>query len=193
MSLFGRTDPAVFEREIAPLERQVYFTCLSLMGNKEDAEDCAQEAMLKAYKSFHTFRGQSKLSTWLFTLVTRVCLDSLRKRKEVFSLDALLEEGYEPVSEDVEAYQLLEASERKALLNQALKEVPPDFRLVLVMVDLQNLSYQDAAQVLSLPEGTVKSRLYRGRKILRSLLLKNRELFTDEPRHNGERRETHEP
>ena len=191
MSLFKRADPKAFEQTILPLERQVYFTCLQLMGNKEDAEDCAQEALLKAYRKFDSFKGQSKFSTWLYTLVTRVCLDALRRRKEVFSLVAMFDEGYEPPSEQAEAYLLLEEKERKRLLQLALKEVPADFRMAVVLVDLQGLSYQEAAQVLTLPEGTVKSRLYRGRKILQASLLKNRELFTDARRLNDERRESH--
>lgn len=191
MSLFKRADPEKFEQMILPLERQVYFTCLQIMGNREDAEDCAQEALLKAYRNFSSFKGQSKFSTWLYTLVSRVCLDALRRRREVFSLDEMLEEGYEPSSGEAEAYLKLEEKERKALLHQALREVPPDFRLPLVMIDLQGLSYQETAGILSLPEGTVKSRLYRARKMLQGLLIKNRELFQPEPRLNDERRERH--
>lgn len=191
MSLFKRADPEKFEQLILPLEKKVYFTCLQLMGNREDAEDCAQEALLKAYRNFSSFKGQSKFSTWLYTVVTRVCLDALRRRKEVFSLDEMLEEGYEPSSGEAEAYLKLEEKERKALLQEALREIPPDFRLALVMIDLQGLSYQETAGILSLPEGTVKSRLYRARKMLQGLLMKNRELFLSEPRLNDERRERH--
>lgn len=191
MSLFKRADPEVFERLILPLERQVYFTCLQFMGRREDAEDCAQEALLKAYRNFASFKGQSKFSTWLYTLVARVCLDALRRRREVFSLEEMLEEGYEPSSGEAEAYLKLEEKERKALLEEALRRVPPDFRAPLILIDLQGLTYQETARILSLPEGTVKSRLYRGRKMLQGLLIKNRELFLPEPRLNDERRERH--
>ena len=76
MSIF-RKDADAFEQAVAPYERQVYFTCLRMMGNRQDAEDCAQEAMLKAYKNFSSFRGDSKLSTWLYTIATRCCTVTL--------------------------------------------------------------------------------------------------------------------
>lgn len=181
-----------FEEMLAPLERQVYFTCLGMMGNREDAEDCAQEALLKAYHRIDSFRKEAKFSTWLYTLVSRVCLDALRKRKEVYSLDALREEGFEPVSGEAEQYMQLEAKERKAALRGAIAQLPPDFRAALVLVDLQGLSYQEAALALEVPEGTLKSRVSRARNGLYRLLLSQRELFTGSPRQNDVRRERHE-
>ena len=83
------TNAQAFEAAVAPYERQVYFTCLRIMGNPQDAEDCAQEAMLKAYHAFAGFRGDSKASTWLYTIATRCCMDALRRRREVVSLDSL--------------------------------------------------------------------------------------------------------
>lgn len=189
MSLWSKSKAEDFERLVAPLERQVYFTCLGIMGKKEDAEDCAQEAMLKAYRKLHTFKGEAKLTTWLYAIATRVCLDALRKRRELLSLEALQGDGFEPGTDAEEAYLKLEDSQRKALLRQAIAQLPGDFRTALVLVDLQGLSYQEAAQVLDVPEGTVKSRISRARKALQKILLKNRELFSDPPRPNDERRD----
>lgn len=180
---------ARFEALAAPLERKVYFTCLRMMGNREDAEDCLQEAMLRAYQRFDSFRGQSLFSTWLYTLTTRVCLDALRKRRDQVSLDALYEEGYEPATEDAQAFLRLVETERKAALAQALTCLPVDFRAALVLVDLQGLPYQEAALALEIKEGTLKSRVSRARAALYKLLLENRELFTETPRLNDERRE----
>lgn len=192
MSLDTGSRAARFERLVAPHERQVYFTCLSFMGNREDAEDCAQEALLKAYRKMDSFKGESLFSTWLYTLVSRVCLDALRKRREVLSLDVLREEGYEPADEDAEAFLQLEQKERKAAVRQALRQLPVDFRAALILVDLQGLPYQEAASALGVPEGTLKSRVNRGRKALYRLLIGSRELLGDESRLNGERREAHE-
>ena len=181
-------DARRFEELVIPLERKVYFTCLHLMRNREDAEDCAQEALLKAYRSFHTFKEQSAFSTWLYTITTRVCLDALRRRREVFSLDLLREEGFEIPTDEAENYLRLEEQERKAALNAGIGELPPDFRAALVLVDLQGLPYQEAAQALGVPEGTVKSRVSRARKALYNILLNKRELFDQPERLNGERR-----
>lgn len=183
---------ARFEALAAPLERQVYFTCLGMMGNPQDAEDAAQEAMLKAFRGFSGFRGDAKFSTWMYSIATRTCLDLLRKRREIYSLDLLLEEGAEPVDEGPDAYSILEARERKAALKTAIAKLPPEFRAALVLTDLQGLPYQEAAQVLDIPLGTVKSRVNRARNALRSMLAEHGELFGTGVRHTGERRETHE-
>ena len=177
-----------FMQLVSPLEKKVYFTCLRMMGNREDAEDCAQEALLKAYGAFSTFRGEARFSTWLYTLVMRTCLDALRRRKDDVSLDALREEGYEPAGEAAEAYLKLEQEERRAALIAALNTLPADFRAVMVLLDLQGLTCREAARVLDIPEGTVKSRASRARRALYRELSNNRELFADELRHNDERR-----
>ena len=187
-----RADAQRFMDLVAPLERKVYFTCLHLMTNREDAEDCAQDALQKAYERFHTFRGDSLFSTWLYTLTTRVCMDALRKRREIYSLDLLLEEGFEVSSDEAELYLQLEEKERKAALREGIKQLPPDFRAALVLVDLQGLPYQEAALALDVPEGTVKSRVNRARKALYKILLENRELFLGDARLNDERRERNE-
>lgn len=177
-----------FMQLVSPLEKKVYFTCLRMMGNREDAEDCAQEALLKAYGAFSTFRGEARFSTWLYTLVMRTCLDALRRRKDDVSLDALREEGYEPAGEAAEAYLKLEQEERRAALIAALNTLPADFRAVMVLLDLQGLTCREVARVLDVPEGTVKSRASRARRALYRELSNNRELFADELRHNDERR-----
>ena len=127
-----------FMQLVAPLEKKVYFTCLRMMGNREDAEDCAQEALLKAYGAFSTFRGEARFSTWLYTLMMRTCLDALRRRKDDVSLDALREEGYEPAGEAAEAYLKLEQEERRAALIAALNTLPADFRADLFFLTTPN-------------------------------------------------------
>lgn len=189
MAAKPRADAQRFEELVLPLEKKVYFTCLHLMRNREDAEDCAQEALMKAFRSFHTFREQSSFSTWLYTITTRVCLDALRRRREVYSLDLMREEGFEIPSDGAEMYLQLEEAERKAALSSGIQELPPDFRAALVLADLQGLPYQEAAQALGVPEGTVKSRVSRARKALYRILLSKRELFEQPERLNGERRE----
>ncbi len=177
-----------FEQLAAPLEKQVYFTCLNMMGNHEDAEDCAQEAMLRAFRRLDSFRGASKFSTWLYAIAVHVCLDELRKRKTTYSLELLRESGWDVPDTAPELYEQMETKERRRKLRDAISLLPPEFRAPQVLVDLQGLSYQEAAQALGLPLGTVKSRVSRARQALMKTLLDNGELFGHEDRLNDERR-----
>lgn len=189
MTVF-ETKEARFERLAAPFERQVYFICLRMMGAREDAEDCAQESMLKAWRSFDRFRGDSKVSTWLYTIATRACLDALKRRGDPISLDALRDDGWEAADEGPSPYLQMEESERKRLLEAAIARLGPQQRAALVLCDLQGLSYQEAAEAMECPIGTVRSRLGRARAQLKQLLTNEGELFTGHGSHNVERRET---
>lgn len=177
-----------FEDLVAPCERQVYFTCLGMMGNEQDAQDCAQETLLKAYRGFVDFRKDSKVSTWLYTIATHCCTDALRRRHETISLEQLQDEGFDPPGDAPSPYLELEASERRRLLREALQQLPYEHRQPIVLCDLQGLSYEEAAQALALPLGTVKSRLNRARAALKSILSKNAELFLLKTRPTDERR-----
>lgn len=181
-----------FIRMVSPHERQLYFLCYHMMGNQQDAEDCAQEAMLKAFQGFDRFRGDSKVSTWLYTIATRACTDLLRKRRELVSLDSLREEGFEAVSEEPSPYLELESGERKRLLQQAIAGLPAQQRQAVVLCDLNGLSYEETAAALDCPVGTVRSRLSRGRQELKRQLSQKGELFVEQVRPNVERRENHE-
>jgi len=183
---------AAFEALALPLERQVYYVCLNMMGGREDAQDCAQEAMLKAYQAFPRFEGRSKFSTWLYRIATNVCLDALRGRRETVSLEVMRESGWEVPDGAPEAYERLEESERRYLIKQALSELTPDYRAAMMLVDLNGLGYQEAAEVLEVPLGTVKSRISRARDAMLKILSRQPELFPDSERHKDERREHHE-
>ena len=90
-----RSSAAAFEQLVAPYEKQVYYLCLRMMGNAHDAQDCAQDAMLRAFRAFHSFRGEAKVSTWLYTIAHRACVDALRARKPQVSLNTLQEQGWD--------------------------------------------------------------------------------------------------
>lgn len=189
MPLFGKKQADAFEKMAAPCERQVYFTCLRILGNQQDAEDCAQETMLRAFRAFSSFREESKFSTWLYTIATRVCMDFLRARKGVLSLDALKDEGWEQADEGPSPYLLLEQSARKELLGKALQLLPEHARAAVVLCDLQGISYEEAAQALDIPVGTLRSRLSRARNGLQKILSQQAELFISPARPIDERRE----
>jgi RNA polymerase sigma-70 factor (ECF subfamily) len=171
----ARNKAELFEEFILPYERGIYFTCLRILSHKEDAEDCAQETMLRAFKYFESFNYQSKPSTWLYRIAYNCCMDFIKKRGNAISMDDLSDEDLEDNSPSL--YLKIEESERRRLLKEAISELPDIFRPPIVLCDLQGLSYQEAADIMDLPLGTLKSRISRARNRLKKILLKNGELF----------------
>lgn len=178
MSLFGKKGKAeAFEQLAALHERAVYLLCLRMMGNREDALDCAQEAMLNAYRAFDRFQGDNQGKTWFLRIAHNVCIDFLRKRRNVISLDTLREEGFDPTDpKQLSPYAQLEQKERMALLHQAVQELPEEQKSVMVLRDFQDLSYDEISAALDIPLGTVKSRLKRAREKIKQILSEKTEL-----------------
>ena len=166
-----------FEALAAEQEGKVYRTCYHMLGSREDALDCAQEAMLRAFRAFAGFRGEAAFSTWIDRIAVNTCLDYIKKRKKTVSLDALREEGVEIGDGGIGAYAALESKERLAALGQALQALPEDMRAIVVMRDVRGMRYDEIGEALCLPEGTVKSRISRAREKLIGLLRQNTELF----------------
>ena len=168
-----------FERLAGESERQVYAVCFHMMGSREDAQDCAQETMLRAYKAFGSFRRDASFSTWITRIAINVCTDALRKRRPVSSLDAMREEtNFDLPDTGPTAYARLEQKERLRLLREGLMELPEDMRQIIVLRDMRGMSYDEIAEVLDLPLGTVKSRVNRAREKLSAILQKSSELFS---------------
>lgn len=180
--------PAAFEAAVTPYEKQIYYICLRLMGNQFDAQDCAQEALLRAFRGFASFRGESALMSWLYTIANRTCKDAIRRKKVDMSLDSLQEEGWDAPDPSAGVYLQLEQKERKRLLEQAIAQLPFDQRQTIIFADLQGLDYAQAAQILDIPQGTFKSRLNRARAKLQTILLHDAELFGRQVRPIDERR-----
>lgn len=158
-------------------ERKTYNLAYRLMGNHADASDAAQESLVRVYTRLHNFRGDSAFSTWLFRVVTNTCLDELRRRGRLrhTSLDTPLptDEGALPRQTMVEADGPVERAERQeiqAAVRRAINRLPDDYRVVVVMRDLQDFSYHEIADFLGTSLGTVKSRLHRARLALRLIL-----------------------
>lgn len=173
-------DPAAFEALFTPLEGRVYRTCVHMMGPGEDARDCAQEALLKAFRTLKDFRGDCALESWLHRLCINVCLDALRKKKlrAAQSLDALMDDGFGPAAPADGPYESLEKKERMEAVRQAIAGLPEDQRLAFTLVVLEELSYEDAAERLGTAVGTVKSRVNRAREKISKICLSKAEPFT---------------
>lgn len=178
MSLFGHKSKAeLFETLAAQHERAVYLLCLRMMGSREDALDCAQEAMLNAYRAFDRFHGDNQGKTWFLRIAHNVCIDQLRKRKNVVSLDSLREEGFDPADQHtLSPYAQLEQKERRDMLRAAVDELPEEQKAVMVLRDFQDLSYEEIGEALRIPLGTVKSRLKRAREKIKQILQQKTEL-----------------
>lgn len=178
MSLFGKkSDAERFETMVAAHERGVYLTCLGMLHNREDAQDCLQETMLRAYKAFSAFDNRAQVKTWLHKIAVNVCIDKIRRVKPAVSLDSLREDGFDMGDSAQDTYLKMEEGERRRLLKSALNALPDDMRALITLREINGLSYDDIASVLDIPLGTVKSRVSRAREKLARLLLQNAELF----------------
>lgn len=162
---------------IGRYERKTYNLAYRLMGNHADASDAAQEALVRLCLRIHKFRGDSAFSTWLFRVVTNTCLDELRRRGRLrhASLDDLLpvDEGLVPrqaADTSANPVEWAERNEVQAAIHRAIRRLPEDYRVVVVLRDIQGLSYQEIATVLGATLGTVKSRLHRARQALRAVI-----------------------
>ena len=166
-----------FEDLVAAYEKNVYNLALRMTGNAQDAEDMAQEAFIKAYNSLSSFRGDSKFSVWLYRIVSNVCLDFLRKqnRRPASSLSQEDEDGEETQmdipDESQSPEQLLERSLTQEAVQRGLQYLSEEQRQILLLREIQGLSYEEIAETLDLEAGTVKSRIFRARKKLCAFLI----------------------
>ena len=166
-----------FEELVRAHEKTVYNLALRLVGNPQDAEDMAQEAFLKVYRSLPEFRGESKFSVWLYRIVSNVCLDHLRHqgRRPASSLTTEDEDGEEQQwdvpDESQSPERLLEQKLTREAVQRGLETLPEDQRQILLLREIRGMSYEEIGAALDLEPGTVKSRIFRARKKLVAWLL----------------------
>jgi len=180
-------DVQAFNDLVERYERLVYNVVLRMMGDSAAAEDVTQDTFVSAYKAIGKFRGGS-FKAWLLRIATNNCRDRFRSahRSRSISLDALMLQSESPSladdSESPEDYAL--RRELGQALNEGLRSLPQDQRLIVVLCDIQELSYEEASEAAGCSLGTVKSRLNRGRTRLRDFMLARRELLPAEFRLN---------
>ena len=179
-----RGDVGAFNDLVRLYEKQVYNFAYRLTSNYDDANDIAQEAFLRAFNAIGSFRGDASFSTWLFRITTNVFLDDRKKARAHphTSLDEYMELDESSVARQVEdtapgPQQLTEEAERTKLLGQAITSLPDYQRAMVVLYHSQQKSYEEIAEMMDLPIGTVKSRLNRARLALKEKLAPLRELF----------------
>jgi RNA polymerase sigma-70 factor (ECF subfamily) len=145
--------------------RKVFNLAYKFVGRHDEAEDLTQDIFLKIFKALHTFDRRANFQTWLISISRNLCIDhyrSVRKERETMARDVDASQ-LTPVSRERGPHSQLEQTDLKNLVRLALAELPPALRQAVVLRDLQEFSYQEIADQLGLPEGTVKSRINRGR------------------------------
>ncbi|MGH9330696.1 MAG: RNA polymerase sigma factor [Vicinamibacterales bacterium] len=158
-------DQAAWEAVVRQHWRKVFNVAYKFVGKHDEAEDLAQDIFLKIFKALDTFDRRANFQTWIISIARNLCIDhyrSVRKERETIAREVDAGE-LTPASADIGPDRVLEQSDLRALLQRALEKLPVALRTAVVLRDLQELSYQEIADRLRLPEGTVKSRINRGR------------------------------
>lgn len=188
-----RGDQTAFAELLEAYEKPVYNLCLRMTGNPEDAADMTQEAFLKVWRGAAQYQFESSFSTWLYRLTSNVCIDFLRSKKRRQTVSLTVEEEQDGTQEleiadpaPLPEEQVLH-SETKREIAAAMEALEEDFRLILTLRLVENLSYEQIADAMDLKVGTVKSRLARARIKLKNILAKNGNIFSSSPSNLEER------
>ena len=164
-------------------EKKIYCLCLRMMGNPQDGEDAAQEAMLRIWQKMSQYRGECAFSTWVYRVASSSCMDAIRKRSRQIqpSLEDMKEQGFDPADDADTPEESVEKKERRENIQRAISSVPEQMRSVFLLRDVHGLNVEETANALQIAQGTVKSRLARAREKIAAELLtggrgKNREV-----------------
>jgi len=177
-------DLSAFDELVHRYEKQVYGFAYRMSGNYDDANDIAGEAFIKVFQGIESFRGDSNFSTWLFRIVTNLYLDH-RKRTRAhvnIPLDEYIDLEESSVARQIEdtspgPLEQIETAERNEAIQAAILQLPDYQRIMILLFHVHGKSYEEIAEIVELPIGTVKSRLNRARLALREKLQPVRELF----------------
>jgi len=167
-------DQAAWDTIVRRYRRRVFNVAYTFVGRHDEAEDLTQDIFLKIFKALGTFDRRANFTTWIISISRNLCIDHYRRvRKEREVVDRRVDASeLSPVAGGVDAFARLDRFDRRALLREALAALPETLRTAVAMRDLQELSYQEIARRLDLPDGTVKSRINRGRHELARQVLR---------------------
>jgi RNA polymerase sigma-70 factor (ECF subfamily) len=172
-------DAQAFERLVQQETPRLYRVILRIVHDEDEARSVLQETFLQAYKRLHTFRRESKLTTWLYAIGINQARSAQRKARRLQSLTEQDLDRMQPNFADgmhAEQYgawnpqKLAEQAERKRIVHEAIQQLPPDYRTVVMLRDIEELSTEEVAQMLDISNGAVRVRLHRARHALRRLL-----------------------
>lgn len=183
-------DADAFEQLMTPLENLLWRVCWHYTGQRETASDCAQEAMIRIWRSLDSYRGDCAFESWVYRIAANCSLDAMRKKKRdrSESIEPLREAGFDPADPGPGTEEKAVAAEEHRRLREGIANLPEDQREALVMTQLEGLSYETAATRMGVSEGTVKSRVNRARQKLKEWMTERQELFPAGERPKNERR-----
>ena len=165
-------DQKAFEALLNQYKNLVYAIMIKMVRNPQEAEDLTQEAFMKAFHAIHSFNEEYAFSTWLMKIATNNCIDFLRKKKlKTFSIDEPVQQKdseihFELPAVDPTPERKLMNNEQAKIIRQAIEELPPLYRHVIVLRHQEEKSYEEIAEILQIPLGTVKARIFRAREML---------------------------
>jgi RNA polymerase sigma-70 factor (ECF subfamily) len=172
-----KNDQAAFERLLEKYRRPVYGIVRRMVRTDEDAQDLAQEAFIRAFKNLKQFDPDRRFSSWLFRIANNLCIDHYRRRKlstvpMVRSPDGESEETWEFPDDSPDPAQAFSDRERSRRLLAAVESLPPTYRAVILLRHQQGLAYEEIAESLDVPLGTIKARIHRAHRLLKEKLVR---------------------
>ncbi len=173
-------DVESFEELIISHKKKIFNIAYRMLGNLEDANDVTQEALVKAYRGIKKFNEKSSFSTWLYTIVNNACIDFIRKNRKdnVVYLDREYETEESSYTLQINSgeetpEQAFEKKEVQRLVHKAINKLSDDHRRIIILKDIKQFSYKEISEIIDCSEGTVKSRLSRARKNLKTIIEEN--------------------
>ena len=175
---FKKGDTSAFGEIVNKYQDKIYNLCRHMLGNADDAEDAAQDVFLKAYLALPKFRPEASLYTWLYRIATNTCIDF--KKKPIFeSLFGDPGEGeklvHDQATDAPSPEKLYQSKQIDQALQESLRKLSPKLRAIIILKEIEELSYEEIADTLEISVGTVKSRIARAREVLKKLMQKFRE------------------
>ena len=176
-------DEGAFNELVITYQRRVFALVFRMLGRREEAEDLAQEVFVQVFKAIDQFRGDSKLSTWIYRIAVNLCKNrakylSRRHANDQEDVDAMADRLPFSAAKGVSVGgisrpdELVEGMQLEVVVKRAIAQIEPEFREVLILRDVEDMSYEEIAEVTGLADGTVKSRIHRARAQLRTLVEK---------------------
>lgn len=176
-------DESAFNELVITYQRRVFALVFRMLGRREEAEDLAQEVFVQVFKAIDQFRGDSKLSTWIYRIAVNLCKNrakylSRRHANDQDDVDAMADRLPFSAAKGVSVGgisrpdELVEGMQLEVVVKRAIAQIEPEFREVLILRDVEDMSYEEIAEVTGLADGTVKSRIHRARAQLRTLVEK---------------------
>ncbi len=176
-------DESAFNELVVTYERRVYGLVFRMLGRRDEAEDLAQEVFVQVFKAIDQFRGESKLSTWIYRIAVNLCknrtkYNQRRHAGEQDDIDAMAERvpmsaaRAATVGDQTRPDELVEGMQLEVIVKRAIQKLDTEFREALILADVEDMPYEEIAQITGVPVGTVKSRIHRARAQLKALVEK---------------------